>query len=234
MEKLLEWVDGNVKEGVDTAEFKEMLSGSVLPEFDGTEDALGFIRKHPKFNSALDQAINSAVKTHDEKVNNEKLPKMLDEERKKIREELMKELNPEETPEQKQIRELREQVESMAREKSEVALKDKLRSYAKEIGYPDVTAAEKFSVYGENALDALKQEHEFIQQQIKAGIESEIKNRFGDTPPPSKGAGSAPASKVDELVTQYNEIEASNDPEKGMKLIALKDQIAKAKRQAQN
>lgn len=230
MDKALKWVKDNVKDGVDTAEFEKMLSGSFVPADMKKDDALKFIRENAALNSAHDAAILQAIKTHDEKFESEKLPKIIKAKEKELREQINKELNPEETPEQKQIRELREQLEGMAKEKANVELKDSLRAKAKELGF-DMSKAERYYVYGDKALDVLQEDAEWFKTQINTETEAQIKARFGDNPTPTGGKSTPPAGQRDQLIAQYNEIEASNDPNKGAKLIALKDQIAKLPKQ---
>ena len=107
MKKVLKWVKDNVKDGVDTADFEKMLSGSYVPSDIKKEDALKFIRENATLNSAHDSAIMQAIKSHDEKFESDKLPKLREDMEKELTEKISKKLNPEETSEQKQIRETR-------------------------------------------------------------------------------------------------------------------------------
>lgn len=198
MDKLVDWVKANAKEGVNVSDFEALAKGRVMPELADKDAAIKFARSHPVLNSALDASIMAAVQTHDSKFTAEKLPEI----EKGLREKLMLELNPKETPEQKKIRELSEALDGMKRKDAETALKDALRAKAKEIGY-DVTLADRFAVYGDKASDMMLAEHELLQAKIKEQVEAEIKRRYGDIKQPSSGkpdqSNTKPRAEIDAM-----------------------------------
>ena len=203
MDKLTDWVKANAKDGANLAEFEGMIKDKVLPDMPDKDAAIKFARSHPMLNSALDSSILAAVQSHDSKFQAEKLPQL----EKDLRERLMQELNPKETPEQKKIRELSEALDGMKRKDAEAALKDVLRSKAKEIGY-DLSMADRFAVYGEKAAEMMQADHDLITRRVGELVEAEIKRRYGDLKPPSQ-------SKLDQSrVKTRAEIDAMTAVEK--------------------
>lgn len=168
-EKLIDWVKAHKAEDADISEFEELIP---KPEE---------IVKDREVRRAIDSAVSTEVETHDRKFREEKLPKLLDEERKKIRDEVQKELNPEETPEQKEIRELREwKAESQRREKTE-ATKATLRAKAKDLGFDPERAAD-FSVYGDDAESMLIKHAEHYKSAVDSRVSDELKKRITGAP----------------------------------------------------
>lgn len=225
MDELIKALTKHLKEGTDTAEISKILAGKVVSEVKDKDGAAAFIKANPQLLSAYDAGITAAVQSHDTKFTAEKMPGLIEAERKKMRDELTKELNPEETPEQKQIREMSETIDKMTANDTESKLKDALRLKAKEIGY-DVSMADRFAVYGDKAVDMMEIEKKFLDTTINANIETEIKKRFGDTQP-NKGKVIDTKTARDGLIAQYDEMEKSDNPDKGALMLGLKDQIIK-------
>ena len=94
--------------------------------------------------------------------------------RKTMRDELMKELNPEETPEQKRIRELEERIKNDDLEKQRFAKINELRSVAKEIGF-DVSRADRYYAYGDNAEEYMKQDAEYLKTTVSTALDDKTK-----------------------------------------------------------
>lgn len=178
MGKLLDWVKANAKEGANLAEFEDMEKATALP--DSKEKAWDFMQKNPAFKSALDAEISRATAAHDERFKGEKLPAI----EKELREKLTKELHPEETKEQKELREIREEL---AREKAERTLEARrstLIKKATEKGF-DPEIAGSLAVLGEEAdktLDALLGKYELA---VNAKYEKTAREKLGgeNTPP---------------------------------------------------
>jgi len=225
MDELIKALTKHLKEGTDTAEISKILAGKVVSEVKDKDGAAAFIKANPQLLSAYDAGITAAVQSHDTKFTAEKMPGLIEAERKKMRDELTKELNPEETPEQKQIREMSETIDKMTANDTESKLKDALRLKAKEIGY-DVSMADRFAVYGDKAVDMMEIEKKFLDTTINANIETEIKKRFGDIQP-NKGKVIDTKTARDGLIAQYDEMEKSDNPDKGALMLGLKDQIIK-------
>ena len=199
MEKLLDWVKANAKDGVNIAEFEQLAKGMVIPDLPTREAAIAFIVNTPALYSAHNSAITQAIQTHDAKFASDKLPQI----EKDLREKLMAELNPKETPEQKKIRELSEALEGMKRKDAEAALRDTLRNKAKEIGY-DVTMADRFAVYGDKAAEMLEADHSLLSGKVKAEVEAELKKRGIDLSAPPRGkvntqSNAKPRAEIDAM-----------------------------------
>lgn len=180
---IMEWAKANAKEGANFAELEDAVERSnPLAGIKSREDAEAFIRGNDTFRSALDSSVSKAVESHDKRFREEKLPGILSEEKERLR----KELNPEETEEQRQIRELREEVASEKKLRALENAKSKLRSKGKEFGFPD-GIAETFAVYGEEAEDRLSNMGDFIKRSIQEGIESGVKEKFKGRRAPESG-----------------------------------------------
>jgi len=178
-----EWITANATLK-DTAKIKE-LDGLVkdldpLANIKTKEDALNFIDRNSLFKSGLDSAISKAVLSHDEKFTADKLPELLKAEREKA----IKEANPEETPEQKANRELKDRLDAYEAKDKTNELKDSLRLKAKEIGFDgDI---ERYSFLGDKALEYLVSDHEAIVSKIDSAIESTKKEFYGKSVPPQR------------------------------------------------
>jgi hypothetical protein len=176
---IIDWIKKNVREGVNIAEAEELAKDlDPLKNIITQEDALKFIDRNPVFKGALDAETSRRVEKHDEKV----FPARFEKERAKIREEVEKELNPDMTPEQKKIRELEEWKEGQLKKDQENQLKTELRSKATEIGF-DPIKAERYVVYGQEALKFLEDDHKSIDSQVKSQLDKELKGRFKGEPP---------------------------------------------------
>lgn len=182
MGKLSEWIKKNVKDGADISEAEKLIEETTIDNIDSKEKALDFMKKQDGvFTRALHKANQEAIETHIQKYESEKLPEILKAERDKA----ISEANPELTEDQKKNLELSKKIEAME-------LKDKQREFAailrkkgKEFNFDD-EISERYAVYGENAESVMKSDHERIQNGIKLGIESAIKERYGNNPPPEK------------------------------------------------
>lgn len=192
MKQLLEWIKTNVKEGANVAEAENLIEAeNPVHSIKTKDEALQFIERTPFFREALDSATSRRVENALTRFKEEKLPGM----KKTWEEDLRKELNPEETPEQKKIRELEEWKAEQLKSAEGEALKAELRKQAKDLGM-DPLKAERYHVYGEKASDFLKQDREEFKTEIDSRLDSEIKNRFGGEPP-KKGPDKDPTKMMD-------------------------------------
>jgi hypothetical protein len=179
MEKLLEWLKANVKDGADMNEATRLVDeiATVTPE------RAAELVKDREVRRILDAEISRAVERHDERFREEKLPKILEEERGKIR----KEFNPEETPEQKAVRELQEKLAAMEREKAAMERKAALRAKASELGVdayglkPD--DVEVFAGLGDDAERVLARLTERLSESFNSALDSKVKERYTKTRP---------------------------------------------------
>lgn len=180
-----EWLEKNavLNDKADIKEFETLVSDlDPLANIKTKEDALNFIDRNNLFKSGLDSAISKAVASHDEKFTADKLPDLLKAEREKA----IKEANPEETPEQKRIRELEEIVKASGNKDKLNELKDSLRAKAKEIGYEG--NIERYSrLSGEQAIDLLVSDHEAESKRFADYKETLQKEVYKGNPPPVKG-----------------------------------------------
>lgn len=176
---ILDWVKANAKDGANIAEAEELISkANPITSVKTKVDAIQFIKNNELFASALDSETSTRSETRLKNFKEKDLPGLL-----KDREEaLRKELNPEETPEQKQIRELEEWKAAQIEASKVNDLKSALRAKAQEIG-ADPLKAERYAVHGEKAEEFLISDHEAFNAAVKAGLDTEIKTRFGGKMP---------------------------------------------------
>jgi len=198
-----EWVKANAKDGSNFAQFDELLAEYEVPN--DIEEARAFVYKNKKLMSVFDDEVRVKIEAHDKKFAENNLPKILKEEREKI----VKELNPEETPLEKRVREQDERIKAFENEKADGIRKASLRAKAQEIGF-DPLLAEDFSVYGDDAVAKMARVKEYIDNASMSKVEAETKKRFGNTAP--VGGNRQPASTAKEqLMKIYNERLAAGD-----------------------
>lgn len=193
MKDLLEWIKSNAKEGANIAEAEELVQKSTFDGITTKEQALDFIGKNKVFTSALDSMVSKAVESHDERFKTEKLPEIV----KLEKERLLKELNPEETAEQKRIRELEEKIAASEMRDKELAIKSDLRTKAQELGY-DPIRAERFAAFGDKAIDTLVDESNFLTNLIDSKMKEAVKGTLSG-PPPKGGAPSEGKPDLDAI-----------------------------------
>ena len=177
---ILEWIKSNAVEGANIAEAEELVLKSTFDGITTKEQAIDFIGRNGTFTSAVDSLISTAVNRHDEKFNTDKLPAL----EQTIRDKVIAELNPDETPEQKRIRELEEKLSSSERRDAENALKAKLRGKANELGY-DTEIAARLSSYGDDAIELLETIHGYSTGVFEAEKNRLIKETLKGQPPKS-------------------------------------------------
>ena len=180
MSKLLDWIKANSKEGANIAEAEELVQKGTFDGITTKEQAIDFIGKNAAFKSAADSLISTAVSNHDEKFKAEKLPALIEEEKKKIQ----KELNPDETPEQKRIRELEEGIKARDQKDAIADRKSLLRTKAAELK-ADPLWAEKYYIYGDDAEKMMIAEHTDRQKSITDAVEAAKKDIYGNNQPPT-------------------------------------------------
>jgi hypothetical protein len=177
---ILEWIKANAKEGANVAEAEELVQKSTFDSITSKEQAMEFIDKNTTFRSAVDSLISTAVNRHDEKFQSEKLPVL----QQQLRDELAKELNPDETPEQKRIRELEERLQESDRRDAENALKAKLRTKASELKF-DPELASKLSKYGDESVTLLESFANYNKGIVEAEKDRLMNDALRGKPPKS-------------------------------------------------
>ena len=115
------------------------------------------------YQSSFDSAVGKAVTNHDEKFKKEKLPKLIDEAVKAKANEGL-------TPEQKQLRELQEQLEQMKLEKAKAELLEANRNKLKGQGLD--TSLAKY-INSDEDITFFK---ELISNSVQAGIKEKLGN----------------------------------------------------------
>jgi DNA repair exonuclease SbcCD nuclease subunit len=197
MEQLIEWIKENVKEGADLSEVSQMVESLN----DVTPERAAELAKHKEVRRILDAEISRAVERHDERFRDEKLPKILDEERGKIRQEL----NPEETPQDKAVRELTEKLNRMEQEKATVERREQLRKKAQELGVSDIGLTpddvEPFVSLGDNAGDVLEAFVNRTKEAWTSSLDAKLKEKYsGKAPEASPETDRADGPRGEEYV----------------------------------
>ena len=185
MGTIKEWLDKNVKEGANIAELEEMIANAnPLRNVTDKASAEAFIKSNDIFKSAFDSSVTSAIKNYEDKHLPEKL--------KAHEEEIRKSLNPEETAEQKRIRELEEKISSQEkaeqRRSLEIDLRNKAKEYAEKKGLKyDVTRAERFAQFGDSAEQMLFDSIDYLESFSKDMMQGAIKGSYQGNQGPGAG-----------------------------------------------
>lgn len=181
MKDLIEWIKANVKEGADVNEAVRLVDSYA----EVTPERAAELARDKEVRRIIDAEISRAVERHDERFREEKLPKLVDDERAKIR----AELNPEETPEQKRIRELEERIAKQDAERVRIERREALRKKAQELGINEVGLTpddiEPFAGL-ENADEFLESFVNRAKEAFTASLDSKVKERYKGGAP--KGA----------------------------------------------
>lgn len=194
LEDALQWVEKNVKEEADLEEFRKLIPSAEE------------LAKHPEVKPHFDRAVTSAVKTHDTKFTEEKLPDIIKAEREK----LMAELNPEETIEQKLLRETREEMAALKKRDRDNERKAEIRKKSNELDINKVGLSpdffETFAAFGDDALPTLEAFMSLVSTSFNEALEKELASRLGTTAPKAgvTPTGSAPKT-IDEAQRMFAE-----------------------------
>jgi len=179
MDKLLEWLKANVKDDADMNEATALIEGVA----EVTPDRAAELAKEKEVRRIIDAEISRAVERHDERFRDEKLPKLIEEERGKIR----SEMNPEETPEQKRIRELEERIAKSDRDRETVERRESLRKKAQELGISEIGLTpddvEPFVSLGESASDTLESFINRSKEAWTSSLDAKLKEQYKGKPP---------------------------------------------------
>lgn len=141
--------------------------------------------------SLTDSRVTDAIKTYETNT----LPKRLDEE--------ISKRFPAETEDQKKLRELQQQIESITNEKTRESNKNKALSIATEKGLPTSLVDYFIGADEETTIKNLGALEESFTAAVKAGVDAEVQRRFGEggrNPNPSNlnggGAGESIGKQV--------------------------------------
>ncbi len=162
-------------------------------ESKGIEDGDEIVKMAQSF---ADAEISRIVEKHDleyaRRFNEEKLPKMLEEERQKIRQEL----NPEETPEQKRIRELEDRIAKADREREINERRAALRKKATDMGISEIGLSaddfEALAVLGDSADSMLESIVTKTKSAWQESLDGKIKEKFASAPAPEGSPADEP------------------------------------------
>lgn len=181
MGQLTDYVKENFTpaEGITIEEVEKLekdldpLSGLTTPD-----QALDFMGRNPLFEKALKKHETTSIEKHDAKFMKDKYPGLL----KDAVDARVKELNPEETPEQKRIRELEDKITASDTRETSNALKIELAAKAKEIGYTG--EIDLFMHLGDKAIETMEAYHTKNTEYLAAEKEKIQKELYGGNPPP--------------------------------------------------
>ena len=194
---------------------EETLKGmsNPLEGLHGAEDAAQFIKSNDVLRRGLDSEISRAVDSHKKRFDDEKLPEL----KKSMRDELLKELNPTETPEQKRLRELEDQLKERDNRERLYQTKEKLRAKAKEVGF-DEELAERFALMNtEDPESELMTFAEKVQAQAQKLAEAEIAQRWPSKAPKRNADGAtSKINSVDEVPSEWTPAQYADALDKGL------------------
>ena len=182
---IIDWITQNATLK-DTATMKDL--EKLVDDLDymknvkTVEEARAFIMRSDILKRALDKETQERVDSHDKNFKDKELPKL----EKEITDRVNKELNPEETAKDKQIRELIEKEAARDKKEATTELKKSLREKASELGY-DPIRAERYYVYGDTALTVMEKEFTDNKKYIETEVDKLSKERFKGQPIPKGG-----------------------------------------------
>lgn len=181
MGQIADYVKANFTpaEGIDISEVEKLETDlNPLSRLKTTDQFLDFMGRNEGFEKALKKHETQAIEKHDEKFKTDKLPGLLKDEREKA----IKEANPEETPEQKRIRELEDNAKARDKSDAEKDLKIALAAKAKEIGY--TRDIDMFMHLGDKAVETMEAYHETNTKYLADEKEIMLKKLYGDNHKP--------------------------------------------------
>ena len=177
----------NVRSDSNMAEFEELVKPFNIP--DSQPEALNWIRNIPSLRSVLDAEKNREYDRAIEKYKAEKLP----ETEKALRDSIYKELHPEETPEQKRIRELEEKLNAKDISEKKTMRENEIVKLSNDYGI-DPRVAVAFAINAEKPEESVKSLADYIKSR-----EDAIKNQTAQTmyagKPPVQGSGTIKSVK---------------------------------------
>ena len=211
MSALLDWIRLNAKEGANLAEAEELLSGQTIDGIDSKEKALKLLYEQKLLKAAFDSEISKKIANHDDRFMEDKLPSLLEQERAKLR----LELNPELTPEQREIQELRSKMANIEAEKNMADLREQLRVRAKALNY-DPERAAKLAILGDfdKANSMMEDQAEYLKSTLDAERTKMVNENLGGKPP--KGGNPVESSLTEDSIANMSiaELEGEFMPNK--------------------
>lgn len=172
--ELMEAIKSIAKDGADLTEIEGLIKGNdPLSGLTSKEDAFEFIRKTPLLSQAYDKYERES---NERALENFKTGKMQD--TIKARElEIRAEINPSETPEQKEIRELKERLNESDKKDALAILQNELQLKATELGF-DPIRAKDFAVHKDDALAKLEDYANWQTETLNTRLSVELKDKY--------------------------------------------------------
>lgn len=189
MKEILEKIKAIAKDGSNVAEIEEALSKYAIPTDE--KAAIRFILDNKALNSVYQAELSRKNEDYRKRYSDETRPTL----EKEIRDAVMKELNPEETKEQKELREIREELARAKAEKLITERREALRKLATEKSFDPELAAE-LAVYGDEAEAKLDFFAERFKGQVDAKYEETARQKLGDGKPPAGGGDTFDMAKA--------------------------------------
>lgn len=189
MKEILEKIKAIAKDGSNVAEIEEALSKYAIPTDE--KAAIRFILDNKALNSVYQAELSRKNEDYRKRYSDETRPTL----EKEIRDAVMKELNPEETKEQKELREIREELARAKAEKLITERREALRKLATEKSFDPELAAE-LAVYGDEAEAKLDFFAERFKGQVDAKYEETARQKLGEGKPPAGGGDTFDMAKA--------------------------------------
>ena len=181
-------------DGIDLSEVEKLeseldpLKGLTTPD-----QALDFMGRNPLFEKALKKHETTSIEKHDEKFMKDNYPGLL----KDAVDARIKELNPDETPQDKRIRELEDNATARDKIDATKDLKIELAAKAKEISYTgDI---DLFMQLGDKALETMEAYHKKNTDYLEAEKTKIQKELYGDNVPPKHTPPEVPKDIDEEI-----------------------------------
>lgn len=183
--------------------------------FNGVQEldsAVDVMKGNDQLNRIRSKIAQDAVDSYKRKFDEEKLPEL----RKSMRDDILKEINPTETPEQKRLRELEDQLKERDSRERLYQVKEKLRAKAKEIGF-DEDLAERFALMQtDSPEEELATFAERVKSQAQKIAEAEIAQRWPSKQPRVNGSAPGKITAVDDVPKEWSAQDYAKALEKGV------------------
>lgn len=185
-EEVLEVIKSIASDGADLTAVQEKLKSYVkdpLASIADKDSAINFIKGNSVLNSAYDSDISKRVEAYKTRFNSEDLPQL----KSSIRQEVIKELKPEETEAQKVAREFEEYKQEQTNKETRNAIKSELLSTfdklkASELGFK-TEDLEPYVNQGEKAVENFVKQYDRFSQILKTRVEEALKGKFNTGDP---------------------------------------------------
>ena len=161
------------RDDADLSSIEKMLGDlDPLKNIQSKEDALSFMDRNQVFKAALDAETSKRVENALNRFQTEKLPEIL-----KEKESEWSRI-PEETPEQKRIRELEEAMNQRDADAARMRLIAEVREKARELGYTGADV-DRYAAFGEKAIEYLQKDHEEREALVSQRVKETVQKKFG-------------------------------------------------------